>query len=326
MHADDDPPDGSGAPHATAAGHVDAAEQLRSLQAVKIERQGFAVVDDADRDIGLRLVRFASSPDDKISISMSGCRRAKSAKSGISRCVARGGASVTRRSPRTLWSRPKTRVSSWCDDASIWLRVEDLLARSRQAVARRQLFEHLRPEAFLELGDASQHGRVVHTRGARRQPAPSLRARRQESSERHPSRSWCSRELDRIELLLKQIKAAEIERDALLAMQKATEAAPAAILLDIKSIGPEVAAILWSEGLLDILTTGAKSLPEPCPPDAGCWCSRPERRPYIRLIVLGDGLRHLNGLDLIAKNHGDELSGANHLTLYLSKSDSEWAP
>ncbi len=29
-------------------------------------------------------------------------------------------------------------------------------------------------------------------RGARRQPALSLRARRQESSERHPSRSWCN--------------------------------------------------------------------------------------------------------------------------------------
>jgi transposase len=57
-----------------------------------------------------------------------------------------------------------------------------------------------------------------------------------------------SRELDRIELLLKQIEAVEIERDALLATQKATEAAPAAILLDIKGIGPEVAAILWSEG------------------------------------------------------------------------------
>jgi hypothetical protein len=41
--------------------------------------------------------------------------------------------------------------------------LEDLLARSRQAVARRQLFEHVHPEAFLELGDASQHGRVVHT-------------------------------------------------------------------------------------------------------------------------------------------------------------------
>jgi hypothetical protein len=36
--------------------------------------------------------------------------------------------------------------------------LEDLLARRRQAVARRQLLEHVRPEAFLELSDAPQHG------------------------------------------------------------------------------------------------------------------------------------------------------------------------
>lgn len=33
------------------AGDVDAAEQLRSLQPVKIERKSLAVVDDADRDV-----------------------------------------------------------------------------------------------------------------------------------------------------------------------------------------------------------------------------------------------------------------------------------
>jgi transposase len=53
------------------------------------------------------------------------------------------------------------------------------------------------------------------------------------------------RELDRLELLLEQIKAVEAERDVLLAAQQA----PAAMLLDIKGIGPEFAAILWSEGL-----------------------------------------------------------------------------
>src|SRR6185312_5059268 len=55
MNADDDPADGirrARTPRGQSiAGHVDAAEQLRSLQAVKIERQGFAVVDDADRDV-----------------------------------------------------------------------------------------------------------------------------------------------------------------------------------------------------------------------------------------------------------------------------------
>ena len=35
---------------------------------------------------------------------------------------------------------------------------EDLLPRSRQAVARGQLFEQVRPKTSLELGDASQHG------------------------------------------------------------------------------------------------------------------------------------------------------------------------
>jgi transposase len=56
-----------------------------------------------------------------------------------------------------------------------------------------------------------------------------------------------SRELDRLELLITQIKAVERERDALLAAQQV--AAPAAMLLDFNGIGPEFAAILWSEGL-----------------------------------------------------------------------------
>jgi transposase len=54
-----------------------------------------------------------------------------------------------------------------------------------------------------------------------------------------------SRELDRLELLLEQIKATETERDAVLVATPA----PAAMLLDIKGIGPEFAAVLCSEGL-----------------------------------------------------------------------------
>ena len=58
------------------------------------------------------------------------------------------------------------------------------------------------------------------------------------------------RELDRLELLLEQIKVVESERDALLAAEReATAPAQAAKLLDIKGIGPECAAVLWSEGL-----------------------------------------------------------------------------
>src|SRR5207237_8179884 len=56
-------------------------------------------------------------------------------------------------------------------------------------------------------------------------------------------------ELDRLELLLEQIKAVEAERDVLLAAEHAATPALAAMLLEVKGIGPEFAAILWSEGL-----------------------------------------------------------------------------
>jgi transposase len=58
-----------------------------------------------------------------------------------------------------------------------------------------------------------------------------------------------SRELDRLELLLEQIKSVEGERDALLAAQQTVALRPATMLLAIKGVGPEFAAILWSEGL-----------------------------------------------------------------------------
>jgi transposase len=58
-----------------------------------------------------------------------------------------------------------------------------------------------------------------------------------------------SRELDRLELLLEQIKTVEAERDALLDAQQSVTASPAAMLLKLKGIGPEFTTVLWSEGL-----------------------------------------------------------------------------
>jgi transposase len=58
-----------------------------------------------------------------------------------------------------------------------------------------------------------------------------------------------SRELDRLELLLQQIKAVEAERDALLAAVDDSAEAPASMLMRLKGIGPEFAGILWLEGL-----------------------------------------------------------------------------
>ena len=59
------------------------------------------------------------------------------------------------------------------------------------------------------------------------------------------------RELDRLELVIEQVKAVEAERDALLAQAQASSGvpAPAAQLLALRGIGPEAAATLWSEGL-----------------------------------------------------------------------------
>lgn len=74
-----------------------------------------------------------------------------------------------------------------------------------------------------------------------------------------------SRELDRLELVMQQIKACEDQRDALLAAAKPavtvdanlvsaaepSSSAPSvpAMLLQLKGIGPEIASVLWLEGL-----------------------------------------------------------------------------
>ena len=57
------------------------------------------------------------------------------------------------------------------------------------------------------------------------------------------------RELDRLELILRQIRSVETERDALLSPSKDGAPAPGAMLKSLKGIGPEFAGVLWSEGL-----------------------------------------------------------------------------
>jgi transposase len=58
-----------------------------------------------------------------------------------------------------------------------------------------------------------------------------------------------SRELDRLELLLEQIRTVEAQRDALLAAQAEAPQSPPAVLQMLRGIGPEFAMVLWSEGL-----------------------------------------------------------------------------
>ena len=57
------------------------------------------------------------------------------------------------------------------------------------------------------------------------------------------------RDLDRLELLLVQLKAVEAERDALLEPTSDDGPTPATLLAKLKGVGPEFAAVLWSEGL-----------------------------------------------------------------------------
>ncbi|KAB0458969.1 IS110 family transposase [Agrobacterium radiobacter] len=57
------------------------------------------------------------------------------------------------------------------------------------------------------------------------------------------------RELDRLELILTQIKAVAAERDALIVQETPETPKDAAALLGIRGIGPEFATILYTEGL-----------------------------------------------------------------------------
>jgi transposase len=67
-------------------------------------------------------------------------------------------------------------------------------------------------------------------------------------------RAQIGRELDRLELLLEQIKAVEREREAMLAglaerREQTAPPSPVAQLLSIRGVGPEFAAVVWTEGL-----------------------------------------------------------------------------
>ena len=57
------------------------------------------------------------------------------------------------------------------------------------------------------------------------------------------------RDLDRIDLVVRQVAAVEAERDALVKSDSIDTTAPAALLMKLRGIGPEFATVLWLEGL-----------------------------------------------------------------------------
>lgn len=82
----------------------------------------------------------------------------------------------------------------------------------------------------------------------RRQRLDELRTGDGRPLSKHLKAEVC-RELDRLELLLAQIKAVEAERDALIVQETPETPKEATALLGIRGIGPEFATILYTEGL-----------------------------------------------------------------------------
>ncbi|MFW8588137.1 IS110 family transposase [Rhizobium beringeri] len=82
----------------------------------------------------------------------------------------------------------------------------------------------------------------------RRQRLDELRTGDGRPLSKHLKAEIC-RELDRLELLLTQIKAVEAERDALIVHETPETPPGATALLGIRGIGPEFATILYTEGL-----------------------------------------------------------------------------
>ena len=123
------------------------------------------------------------------------------------------------------------------------------LIRERRTLIEERIVHVNRIKGLLFAQGISDYAPLRRDRRAR------LEAMRTGDGRRLPShlKTQISRELDRLELLLNQIKAVEAEQDALLAeasKPKGTAAAPdpaTMLLLELKSMGPNFVAVLWSE-------------------------------------------------------------------------------
>jgi transposase len=122
------------------------------------------------------------------------------------------------------------------------------LCRERRTLIEERITHVNRIKGLLFAQGISDYGPLRRDRRAR------LDALRSADGRELPPhlRAQIGRELDRIELLLEQIKAVEAAQDALLAAAKkpASEKAapePVAMLLALRGVGANFAAVLWSE-------------------------------------------------------------------------------
>lgn len=122
------------------------------------------------------------------------------------------------------------------------------LCRERRTLIDERIVHSNRIKGLLFAQGISDYGPLRRDRRAR------LEALRTGDGRVLPShlKAQISRELDRLELLLDQIKAVEAEQDALLAAAskpagKAAAPEPVRMLLALKGMGANFAAVLWSE-------------------------------------------------------------------------------
>lgn len=148
---------------------------------------------------------------------------------------------------RTLmaWKRGEPRVCSMVRAPTPDEEDRRRICRERKTLAAERTLHINRIKGLLFSQGISDYEPI---RRDRRQRLEGLRTGDGRDLSKH-LKAQISRELDRLELLIDQIKAVEAERDAFVADKTAAIPASAAMLFDIKGIGPEFAAVLTMECL-----------------------------------------------------------------------------
>lgn len=119
------------------------------------------------------------------------------------------------------------------------------IGRERKTLIAKRVFHVNRIKGLLFTQGIREYEPVNRDR---RQRLDELRTGDGRPLSKHLKAEVC-RELDRLELILTQIKAVEAERDALIVQETPETPKEAAALLGIRGIGPEFATILYTEGL-----------------------------------------------------------------------------
>ncbi|MBB4409043.1 transposase [Agrobacterium tumefaciens] len=143
------------------------------------------------------------------------------------------------------WKRGEPRACSMVKLLSPEEEDNRRIGRERKTLIAKRVFHVNRIKGLLFTQGIREYEPVNRDR---RQRLDELRTGDGRPLSKHLKAEVC-RELDRLELILTQIKAVEAERDALIVQETPETPKEAAALLGIRGIGPEFATILYTEGL-----------------------------------------------------------------------------